>query len=985
MIRSFSILLLFLLLVPAFSLANEDCDCDHWPWPTDCEEKCGRGSILGKILDENGKPLYRATVRLLENSKSLQETRSSVEGTFSFAKLQSGTYSVNVLMDGFAEIMQEGVKVVKGMKVEIEMRMKSAVGEIIVVTGDLTINPNRPGTATNIDPDVIASLPGVRDPWVIIDQNVAAANVSNIGGSESGQQAVFLNRGAESAQNSWAYDGINVSGISGNVVPTFGFAFAEELQISTGSHDVTAAGSGLTVNVITSQPTNSWEANAFSSFAAENLQANNVSDELIRIGVNQSNRVDSTWNAGFDLGGPILKDKLLIWGGFQYSDADLFTRVQYPASKTSLSDQTSTTDHQVKLIWNQTSEHGSQITYSYRDTNRNGAGFDSPIQSEETLWKQENAGSLLDGIITGLHSWVAGDQTFVTARFSYYGNKFKLLPLSAAGQPIIFLAQIPRYEGTSVFSDPVERSGFSINSEVTHYLPGFLGADHDLKFGFDYRRDGSHTFSSYGNGQLVVDLSQPTINGPLESGEVRIQHFGNARISVRRYSIYLGDDLRFGNWTINAGVRFDGQSGRNLASEIPGVPGFENIVGPVHFPGNDSGPRFTDMAPRLGFNLDVGGKGESVIRGSYSRYYDRYDSFYDAFSNPAGVSNGAILQYRNLNADRIITGDEVISEPLYYGGLSGSGFDLRTFAQKRIYGDLKNPKTNEFIFSLEQKAFSDWVIGVSYTHRNYSRLIGDLPFGVIASDFVQGGVLQYETDLGSFNVPYTVLGFVHDGTHILKNIEGYSRSYNGLDITAKKRMSHRFYLNSSLTLQKQRAHYDGDESFFVTIGQTLSEASFADPGLLAFYDKRSYGGIISGRLPQQSDWVFKASGHYEFPAEFTIGAAFKYQQGFPRLIFGTVQDLSMAAFYGTGVRRILLEPIGNRRYDNLFAWDLSVQKPFDLGRAGTLTPFMEILNITNSGTILQRENRASTETFNEIQRNLLPRIIRFGIRYQLQE
>ena len=78
---------------------------------------------------------------------------------------------------------------------------------------------------------------------------------------------------------------------------------------------------------------------------------------------------------------------------------------------------------------------------------------------------------------------------------------------------------------------------------------------------------------------------------------------------------------------------------------------------------------------------------------------------------------------------------------------------------------------------------------------------------------------------------------------------------------------------------------------------------------------------------------------------------------------------------------MLLEPVGDSRYDNIFTLDLNFQKVFNFGTAGRLTLAADLFNVTNTNTVVQRNRLIISPTFNAIQENISPRALRFGVRY----
>ncbi len=192
-------------------------------------------------------------------------------------------------------------------------------------------------------------------------------------------------------------------------------------------------------------------------------------------------------------------------------------------------------------------------------------------------------------------------------------------------------------------------------------------------------------------------------------------------------------------------------------------------------------------------------------------------------------------------------------------------------------------------------------------------------------------------------------------------------------------------LNAFVTIQRQKAHYDGGEAFFVVTGDGITARTvYADPTQLGFYDDQPYSGVSGGSgktgVFPYAEWTFRASGIYQLPWDMSLGTFIRYQQGFPQPLFAQVAAGNLANFYGVG-RLILLEPIGSRRYDNIFTLDFNVQKVFQLSNYGRVTLALDVFNVTNENTVVQRQRRTTTATFNDLQENLSPRAVRLGFKY----
>ncbi len=202
-------------------------------------------------------------------------------------------------------------------------------------------------------------------------------------------------------------------------------------------------------------------------------------------------------------------------------------------------------------------------------------------------------------------------------------------------------------------------------------------------------------------------------------------------------------------------------------------------------------------------------------------------------------------------------------------------------------------------------------------------------------------------------------------------------------------MSNNFMLNSSLNIQSQDANYEasqGGSAFFVTTGDGISGVVMADPTLVPnFYNGKPYAYVSQGSgktgVFPFAEWTFRLAGVYQLPWELSVGGFFRYQQGYPQPLFGRVTDGSLSGFYGTSARNILLQPIGELRYDNLATLDLNVQKIVSIGSAGRFTLSADFFNVTNANTIVQRNRATTSSTFNAIQENISPLAVRLGVRY----
>lgn len=936
------------------------------------------GAIYGKVVDANGIALSGVSITLESDVIPSQSATTGAGGAFRFANLPPGTYAATFFLQGFTEVKQEELRVTVGGYIELHIILPATPAEQVQVVSETPlVEKTKTGTDSTYTREHLQEIPGGRDPWFIIDQTPGVeSDRYNVAGSESGNQPLFFARGGSFWSTVWNYDGVNIFTPSASPV-YYDFDAFEEMEITTGGNDASVYTGGIVVNIVAKRGGNEWVGNASYYNVSDALQSTNTPQELIDHPIlnpitgepaKGSNRTEEINEYGLDIGGPLIKDKLFVWGAYRQNWINLF-------SITDLPDNTKLTNYNFKTNFNWNTANESQFGYFRSSKDKIGRG-NPAIQAPETLWNQGSSNTLsLPGIVTAQQTWVPNDHTIVTGRFGYIGADFSLIPPGGNDKPMIFLSAIPHWENTWYFESPVLSQEHDINADVNSFKQGWMGGDHEFKFGFEYRTSWFRTFISYGNGVYIYDYYQTTPGGPLTSGYVQAQHYEDGRLSQHRVSLYATDTYRKDRLTLNLGFNFATQTAKNEPSSVPAVPGFEQFVGPFDYPGGDPGITFRGISPRLGASYDVAGNGKTIVRANFARYYDAFDLTSVEYSNPTYVSNGVIFLYQNKNGDRTITPGELVGDPIYYGGLNGPVFDLDAFLAVHKYAsDISSPWTNEVILAVEREVTGDLSVSATYTYRRYGNFTTIAPFGVSTSDYVPGGTYSATTPLGDFSVPYFVLpeGFKQDGTAIYTNIKDFNETYNGVDIVVRKRMSHNFQLNGSLTVQKQTGHYHG--------GDSLARDAY-DPTNLPFVQGHAYAYMGKGGIYPYSEWNMKVSGVYQFPYDIQAAAYLRYQQGYPYIIYGNIPDSTLQAFNGTSSRRIMVEPVGSRRFDNKFILDLKFEKGFEIGHYGRLTGIVDLFNVTNSNTVLRRNAVIDTSTFNRILEVLSPRAARLGLRY----
>src|SRR4029077_20345356 len=182
-----------------------------------------------------------------------------------------------------------------------------------------------------ISVDEMQNLATPRDPWAAL-QTVPAVygDRVNVGGSESLRQANYTAKGAQGTDNTWTVDGVPVTDAGDNLVRPrcangqsalyYDIYTLQEIAVNTGGSDAQRPSAGAQVNIVLRKGENVPHGTARYFFTGDRFQSDNVTPDLAAAlgsaGAGGGNRTDSYQDWGFDLGGPLLKDSVWIWGTY---------------------------------------------------------------------------------------------------------------------------------------------------------------------------------------------------------------------------------------------------------------------------------------------------------------------------------------------------------------------------------------------------------------------------------------------------------------------------------------------------------------------------------------------------------------------------------------------------------------------------------------------------------------------------------------------
>ena len=292
----------------------------------------GTGAISGAVTDPSAAVLVGVQVRVTDVATGFTRTsQSNDRGLYLVSLLPPGHYTLEVRKQGFKVASSSDVQVIVAETTVLNIRMETgAVSETITVTAsnvDLQTESSELGRVT--DSEMLENLPLVtRNFTQVIGLNPGVSqevnNASEIGRGGGSQEAnpaggSIMSQGATSTDNNFQMNGLTINDVQGSWIYSSGIPAPnpdtiQEFKVQTALFDATTGrNAGANVDVITKAGTNDYHASLFEYFRNEDLNANDwfANRSGTPRGILRQNQY------GFTAGGPLIKNKLLLFGSWQ--------------------------------------------------------------------------------------------------------------------------------------------------------------------------------------------------------------------------------------------------------------------------------------------------------------------------------------------------------------------------------------------------------------------------------------------------------------------------------------------------------------------------------------------------------------------------------------------------------------------------------------------------------------------------------------------
>lgn len=591
--------------------------------------------LSGTILDPSDRPVSGAEVKLTsaQNNQTLL-SRTTEAGVFRVNGLTTGTYALTIEKDGFKPYRIEALDLVAGQEVTRIVRLElGAVQEAMVVT-DTIAEIERVAAngvrGSNYTPREVENIPMIAGGQ---GRNYRALSYQTPGvGFSSANHAPFTVNGNRpiGAVNTMVDSAEYNDPVSGNLLGrglteqpvSMETVEAFEMQTSNFKAEFGRA-SGAVVNLVTKQGGNDWHGSTYYLFQNEALNSRNpllTARNPVRVNM-----------PGMTLGGPLRKNRLFFFGGYEVNSRNAF--------RSSSTITTLTAAERARAV-----PAVRPLLAYYPEPNIPGTNLQSMAVSSPTTTLTGIA--RLDYQLNGSHrlsarrNWVnaigptrdrlgAGDADTINHSHSAVASLDSTLTPRTYNQ---FRATYSTFysrvsPSTPVMGDPAV-NGFIGLVLVTGlprlgtFIPPTETRTHNYTFANDLSYSaGKHVMKAGLIGRVIQynSTSDRNFNGTMIFPSVGAflagvpltysRAIGNSRIDQRNHELgwYLQDDWRATRTlTLNLGVRH----------EYYGVP-TEKANRLTQRYGSDR----NNFAPRAGFAWDIRGKNTTIVRGGYGLFY----------------------------------------------------------------------------------------------------------------------------------------------------------------------------------------------------------------------------------------------------------------------------------------------------------------------------------------------------------------------------
>jgi len=756
-------------------------------------QSASSAQISGTVVDPQGAVVPGAKVTATNVATGIGRSATTTStGNYVIPNLQPGTYNVAVEAKGFAPGTIKDVVLNLGDQRDLgfKMGLAGSTESVEVTTTAPLIETTKTDVSTvvsNLDMERLPTIAGAAG--TVNDYAQLALTAPGVKMDTSGLTADLIGPGSiNNRGNLYNVDGANITDqlVSGRDSTGASIDEVQEFQVLTNNYNAEyGQASGLILNVVTKSGTNGVHGEGHMYFRGRNLAA---SDPLFNLGfidpatnlVNNpacpNNGISGDISGcprapfhrkegGFTVGGPFVKNKLFWFTSFELSRQQVPLILTPFGTSVTVPQPINNLLYSGKIDYKLSEKHSLNIRYAvdrFRSSNVILQTGTNVTQDDLTASTVNNA-SLNVGFVSSLTPSIVNEARFVFYRFVTTTSDNTTAP------------GVIHADGTQTGADfCCPQGGLQKRYQYIDNLTWSHGK-HTWKTGFNISYyPWNSLFPQFHFGQYTVNAANKPTSFTFAVGPGEVTSKDNI------YGFYGQDTWKISNkLTLNYGLRWDYEAGAFKGGKIHGPNG-------TCFQGNGLIPAcssdLNNFQPRVGFTYQL--FTNTLLRASVA------ETTQLAFNNVVLDS----LNFDGTTLNTVTTTDPAVlaafpnaPSPALLSG--GATCPPKCGRIRPISTHLKNPELRMANLAIEHQFTTTFKAGVQY--------IGQFGFGLFG-----------ERDL---NAPPILADPAHPGfffyghrpnpvfTAIRTNENSRTSHYNGLLISAEKRLSHHVQFNASYT------------------------------------------------------------------------------------------------------------------------------------------------------------------------------------------
>ncbi len=637
-------------------------------------------AIGGRVLGGDGQPVAGAEVTILHTeSGTVSRATTDANGRYGARGLRvGGPYTVTVTKDGVTDVESNvylALDETNNVDAQLGGGAAASAGDatnldavtVVGVAGPTVFSPTSTGAATNVTREQIEALPSIRrsiEDYVRLDPRIVQVDEERGGIAAAGQNNRYNNIRVDGVPTNDNF-GLNDSGVPSLNNPIV-VDWIQEFNIGISDYDVTQGDFvGANINAVTKSGTNTFKGAVYGIYRNDDM----IGDEIDGQKRAAPFKDEMTWGAY--LGGPLIKDRLFFFAGYEKFERDAPSPDKGPAGS-GAANQFRVTNDQIGQIRDAAAKYGqadigsfnpvsnfknedkkyfAKLDWNITDTQRASVRYNKTegsvlrFNSGETVLESSN-NRYADNIT--FENWAAmlysdWTQNFSTeANVSYSEYRSQASSFSAFPQVSVTVPNGNVSGNGNAFVQFGQERSRQANILSTDTWTGFLtgtyyAGAHEIKFGADYEKSdvynlflqdavGNYEFSSIANfnaGNWSRYRFQRARSGDNNDAA--------AAFKVGNLGLFVQD-----TWTVNDNLTlmFGLRADQTL---VDGTPAenvrFRNDFGIDNR--NTPDGEWT-IQPRFGFNYTFDGELKSQLRGGIGQFLGSAPGVWmsNSFSNP---------------------------------------------------------------------------------------------------------------------------------------------------------------------------------------------------------------------------------------------------------------------------------------------------------------------------------------------------------------